>query len=867
MQTIVKQDEMKTAEVKKKQEAERAEARDCYHCGESLARGPVYREQSREGENASEDPKSFCCQGCLTAYEIISGSGNESYYRHRETYGARPRQTPEDVYRLRDTKIEADENGIKNAVFLVEGIHCASCVWLNEKVLGEVEGVLQAEVRLATGRAYLSWDTKRVDLVKLAGAAGKVGYRLIPIDESGETGYRDSSRKLLKEMTVAGFFAGNNMLVAAALYAGYFEGMEIAVKNFLHLVGFGLALPVFFYSARSFFRNALGAFRARVLTMDVPVAIGISLAFFYSVYAAFSERGEVYFDSICFIVFILLIGRFIESRLRLRGMTYLENLRQSTPDTARVIREGEPTLLAAEEIKPGDCLLIESGERTLADGVLLSPLAEVDESILTGEYRPVTKKRGETVLAGARVAGEAIRLRVLSEPGGGTIGEIRRLIEDSLKDESAVGRLAALAGRWFIAFVLLTAGATFMYRLSGGLEEAVLATVSLLIVACPCALSLAIPTAFSIAIQRAFAGGVLIKKSESLLHLSEVKNIGLDKTGTLSQGRLSLRDVYISGRLGGVHKEAALGLATRLQKMSGVRHPVASAFIRAVGENVEEVTGLGEPETEFKVDEVTYIPGRGIRAVGEEYTYYLGSGAWMESLGVSLAKEYEENFPLAANAETGLIPVYLLEERQTQDAGSIRILRGIFTLADAPRPEASRTIQDLKKIARVFLLSGDNLNNVKSFANSMGIEEYYGEVSPANKSELVGEKEKTGATCMVGDGINDTGALARARCGVSFADAQELSLNSADVLLLGNDLGRLEFLFRLARANRRVLRTNLALAFAYNLALIPLAMGGYIIPLAGAVFMSLSSITVLLCSLTLFRVPLSRPGVVTEPEK
>ena len=480
----------------------------CYHCGDDVP-------DSRRPDSADE--KQFCCEGCRAAHEIISGAGYENYYKFRTGYSPRPNEKQEaaDVLAAHEKNIPVDAENRKQGVFLLEGLHCASCVWLNEKILRSVPGMVEAEVHLATGRAYLTWDTTRITLSEIGATLRRTGYRLVPFNDSGEKKTRSASRDLLRRMVTAGFFAGNNMLISVSLYAGYLGEMERHTRNYLHLAGFLLAVPVFFYSANVFFRNAWAALRNRTLTMDLLTSLGITLAFTYSTYVALTESGEVYFDSICFIVFFVLLGRWLEQNLRLKSMEYVENLRQSAPRFARVRdADGEIRTVAAAELEPGMVIQLDPDERAPVDGVLLNAKVNLDESALTGEFRPVPRSRGEIIAAGTRVLDAPVEVRAVSTAEDGALGRIEKLASAGLR--SVPRDVMAKASRRFIAFVLMASVGVFFFWLDAGLSKAVLNTISLLIVACPCALSLAVPSAYIIALQHAFRRGCLVRNGEVL---------------------------------------------------------------------------------------------------------------------------------------------------------------------------------------------------------------------------------------------------------------------------------------------------------------------------------------------------------------
>lgn len=790
----------------------------CYHCGNPLPELPIV-----------DANHSFCCTGCNAAYRIITESGNGNYYEHREAFAPTVRDSLDrGLYEAWEKKVQI-KDGQAGGLFLVEGLHCASCVWINEKVLKSVPGVVNAAVQLSTGRARISWDPERTTLKSIAESVARIGYRLVPVD-AGDEGQSSVSRSLLRKMTVAGFFAGNVMLLSIALYAGYFNFIDRYTKNFLHLAAFLMTIPVVLYSASVFFKNAFHALRTRTLSMDVLTATGISLAFTYSTAAFLTEKGEVFFDSICFVVFIILCGRYIESRLRLKSMYYVDNLRKLTPRTALVLQGTEYTATLVEDILPGMRVRAEAGGIIPADGVLRQDAAEIEESMLTGEARPVFKRNGDILLAGVKAI-TAVEMEVTALPSQSALSKIGEMVERSLEVTPAVMRFTDRASRWFISFALVAAVLTFAFwsYYRGDLDAAILNTITLLIAACPCALSLAVPTVLTVSVQRAFSAGCLLKGNAAMEYLSKPRNIAFDKTGTLTRGEPEIVQIEIHDPL--YSRAYLVGLAALLQKKADIRHPIARAFLRYEEQRITETPVLPD------ITSVEYIPGQGVRAWSGAAEFLLGNRALLAgaNLGVPLIQEGDS------------IAVYLARRSRA----GVQLM-GVFLLRDVLRAEATDVFEKLKNY-HLTLITGDSARNAQSAASELGIEEVFSEQSPEQKLERIRALKQTGVTVMVGDGINDSIALASADVGISFANASEISLHSADVLLLKNDLRQLHYLLGLARAARRIISQNLALSFVYNMLLIPMACMGWIIPLTGALFMSISSLTVVLNALRLTR--------------
>ncbi|MCB1137965.1 MAG: heavy metal translocating P-type ATPase [Leptospiraceae bacterium] len=956
----------------------------CYHCGL-----PVEKRIERDGHN-------FCCQGCAGAYEMISGSGMLDYYEFRTEYAPRPEdRTSDEIWELiESTALRAGQDAgtaayagtdsvgrtdgiLKNdtagsstgasgpsdadskaeADFLIEGIHCSSCIWLNETMLRSLPGVLHASGNLATNRLRLGWNPHRISLKELAHRIEGLGYRLLPLKKSeASESQKNYARGLLKRMVVAGFFAGNIMLVSVSLYAGYFGTMDRFTRNFFHLVSFAFATPVMLYSAALFFRTAWASLKHGVLSMDLLTSAGLAVAYLYSIYAAFSEHGEVYFDSVCFVTFAVLAGRYLESRLKLRSLYLIDNLQQAETPFARLIEEdGTQRIVPSETLQPGQRILLKPGESLPCDSRLINESAEVEQSLLTGEFEPVLKHKGDLLLSGIRSIGE-MELEVERSGDHSALRQIQKMASESLNDSPRSQKFAELAGRYFVAFVLLASIAAFIYhyRISG-LSEAIIITVTLLIVACPCALNLAIPTAFIAGIQRSYASGILFRTGQHLETIARARRIVFDKTGTLTAGRMEIdSEHFFPESISEVDRNSLRSLARALESRSGIQHPVVRAFEQNYGSissanwNVDagglkyvpgrglhwsvsrelqermlellaslsasatdatdatDATGAsmasatsaspGGPDagTNFQKDSEsaafganpghtkgthpivadelsrTVIPDRSTLEEAQQgfevssdhkIDVYLGSFQWTSMLkdSESSAKESESRPGpfMDAQSESSLQSIAKRCSQEQKSAvvlsarfqGRLRIL-AVFVLEDALRPGAREMVQRLSRSFDLSILSGDSTEHVKRMAADLGIQEFLAQRTPEEKKQYLEELTSgKDLVLMVGDGINDSAALAKADAGISFAGGASLALHSSDILLLNNRLDDLLLMISIARSTRRKILENLGLAFAYNIALLPVAFAGWINPFLGAVFMSLSSITVIVNSI------------------
>lgn len=829
----------------------------CYHCGEIITPSTRYPLPLDKDPTPSEDgeEKLFCCKGCLQVYQLIHSSGNASYYMYRTEFAPTvDKDTTKMPYEVWDAEIIADAEGYKSASFLIQGIHCASCVWLNEQVLAQTEGIVSAEVHLATNRAYVTWDSSKITMRKISEVISAIGYIAIPVHKTKEEEAKKASRSMLMRMGTAGFFMGNIMLLSTSLYAGYFTYIDFLSKSILQYVSWAMATPVLFYSAGPFFKNAWHSLKQGFLSMDFLTAAALSLAYFYSAYVTVSGKGETYFDGICYVTFAILIGRMIETSFKTRSLFYLENLGQSLPKSVHVMQDvdgkQEETVLPVEKIKEGDVIITYPGEIVAFDGLLLHQPAEVDESMITGEYRPVEKKPQDKVLSGSRCLGSALHTEVHSTAEENTLASIARMAERNMNKMPDAQALAEKASRYFILFVFIAGISTFLFWLlfqHSGIQTAIIHTISLLIVACPCALNLSIPTAFIVALQKASSQGILIQGGPVLEMLDEVNTVVLDKTGTVTFGNMRVEKTYLA-KNSKLNEQQTNEIAIAIERASGIHHPIAAAFLDMPMAVSSESLSTEEHEKKSKelVQSFENIPGRGLKAKTKQGTFLVGSEKMMLDFKVTNLLDFRS----LPEFNKGATPVYMAKETSNGKFA----FAALFRLHDTIRPESAKVVKRLKQYGKkVVLLTGDDKIIADMVAQEIGVDECISQVSPEEKQKFISDEQAQGKkVAMVGDGMNDAVALARAEVGISFVGASEISVYSSDILLLRNNIKSLDYLFQLSKATRRRVMQNLSLSFIYNSLLIPLAFAGFIIPLVSAISMSLSSIVVVVNSFRLY---------------
>lgn len=799
----------------------------CYHCGLPLAQAGDSFAVVIDGRN-----RPMCCGGCRAVAQAIVDNGLTDYYRHRDALPDSPREALPAA--LKDLglfdhpqvqqgfvrQLGGDE---REAALLLEGITCAACVWLNESHLARQPGVLAVDINYATRRARVRWDDRRIKLSGILRAVAAIGYRAHPYDAGRSEQLAAAERRAaLWRLAVAGLGMMQVMMYALPAYLADEGSMSEDIAQLMRWAGLVLTLPVVCYSGAPFFRGSWRDLRLRRVGMDVPVALGVGAAFVASVWATFTGTGEVYFDSVTMFLFFLLCGRYLETMARQRAVRGVERLDRVLPAFAtRFVRhpESDCETVPVAALAPADVVLVKPGEAFPVDGVVLAGESRVDESLLTGESRPLSKRVGDAVTGGALNCESPLAVRVERVGEATRLAQIRRLMESAAGDKPALVQMADRVALWFVLGLLVVAGATGVYWWLADPGRALPIFVAVLVVSCPCALSLATPAALTSATGALSGLGVLVARAHAVETLARATHFVFDKTGTLTAGRMRLVE---SIALSGVDAAQALCWAAALER--GSEHAIGAGLARAAPQDLPEVS------------ELRAVPGQGLEGVVAGRRLRIGRP---EFAGALHARPLPAGLP-----EDGDTRVFLA------DADGWLC---VFRLADELRPGAAELARSLRDAGvRTTILSGDAESAVRAVAQSLCIEDARGGLTPEDKHRAILELQAAGAVvAMVGDGVNDAPVLAQAQVSVAMGGGTELARMQGDLVLLGDHLGQLAAAVRLARRSLRVIRQNLAWAFAYNLAALPLAMAGYVTPWMAGIGMSASSLLVVVNALRL----------------
>ena len=801
----------------------------CFHCG--LPLDPNFRESVPVTGRA----RSFCCHGCLAVARSIVDAGLEEYYEHRREKAVTADVVPEIVRKLGfydhpsvQKSFVRSTKDTREASLLLENIRCAACLWLNERVLRGLDGVIEVDLDYASHHARVRWDPARIKLSEILESILSIGYVAHPYDATRrEELNRIQEKRSIERLIFAGVIG---MMVMNFAIAGYVMGLGDETGELSLWVRIGRWTSLFAtttllaYPGQEFFIGAWRDLRNRRLGMDVPIVLGLSFAYLGSLHTTWSQSGEVYYDSIAMFVFLVLLARRIELRGRVRAADALDRVGKILPRLAtRLDADGEQEVLVTD-LAPGDRVRVHPGEIVPADGRLIDGRSTFDESLLTGEPLPVARQPGDMLIGGTCNVDQTVILEVEKDTGDSTVAEIHRLLMRGMREAPRYAVLAQRAAAWFVAVVLLIAAVTATTWLLIDPALALPNTVAVLIVTCPCAFALATPVAAAIGVGRLADAGMLAVRSDAIEHLALCDTFAFDKTGTLTLGELRVEQIATFGNLDAAQ---AVMLAAALEAHS--EHPIGKALRAQHQGPVREVS-----------DHLNRV-GEGIQGTIDDTIWRIGKPAFVLP-AASLPR-------LQADHPTLMSSAYVVVALCDMDGNG-----ALFALSDQMRPGVQELLATLRDrgVRHIALLSGDSQESVQQFARNLDFDEALGDQKPSDKLMWIRSRQRDGArVAMAGDGINDAPTLAAADVSVSFAHATELAQVSSGLLVLGNDLGVIGEMRVLAEKTRRIMRQNLGWAAAYNFLAVPAAALGMIAPWGAAIGMSLSSLLVVLNALRL----------------
>ena len=770
----------------------------------------------REGE------LNFCCKGCQGIYHLLKDEGLDSFYdKLGDEKLAPPTQQFEesknfDSPAFYSRYVSVNDEGFSEVSLIIEGIHCSACVWLNEKALHKMDGVLEAHINHTNNKARIVWDDETVKLSQIIDMIRAIGYDAFPYDPEIQEARAEKERKdYYLRIAVAVFAMMNIMTIAVAQYAGFFTGMAQNIKNILNVAEWVLSTPVLFYSGWVFFRGAYYGVKTKSVNMDILVATGASLTYLYSIYITLLEKGEAYFDSVTMIITFVLVGKFLEVLSKKSAADTLDVLSKHVPGEVTLLENGEQKTVSVNDVKAGDVILLKAGEKVAIDGVVQEGEGSFDESSLTGESEPIYKRPDDHVISGTTSIDAVVRYRATKDFEHSTLSNILTMLERSMAKKPHIEQVANRLSEYFSTVILLLALGTFLvwWFWPHSFETAFMVGISVIVIACPCALALATPVATLVGLGQGAKRGILFKEAAQLETLAEVDTLVLDKTGTITEGRPQVV------RAEWFDAESERGRHIRMLQalLNASKHPVALG----VADHLNSDNPVAFPI----LDEVRQIAAKGMVARCEAQMISGGNRALMREQGIAVENEGAHTLFYFAVADR---------------------MVARFELADLPKSDAPEVVRALKHAGiDVIMLTGDHDAAAKHIAEAVGIEHYHAELTPEQKADMIAQMQEQGRrVVMAGDGVNDILALAQSEIGIAMGNGSDIAIDVSDVVLMNDTLTSLEESFRIGRATYRLVRQNLGLSLVYNAVTIPLAMAGYIIPLIAAISMSLSSLLV-----------------------
>ena len=730
-----------------------------------------------------------------------------------------------DDERIQESFVRKVDAVTRETTLLVEGITCPSCIRKIEQSLAGLPGVSGCSINFSNHQASVRWNAGRVRISEILDNIARLGYRAYPWEGQREQArFAEQRRSGLLRIGLAGVLAMQVMMISVGLYAGESYGIDRELRDFLRWVAALLTLPVLLYCARPFFTGAFYDLRRLRPGMDVPVCLGISMAFAGSVWATWTQSEHIYFDSVVMLVFFLSLSRYLEFMARHKANGQLAGLKKIIPATAvRLVGEGSGQVretVPVARLQAGDCVAVRPGEIIPADGTVIRGQTQVNEAIITGESLPVSKGPGARLVGGSANMTSPLQVRVDKAGEGSVLMNITGMAEQAQAHKSRLTGFADRVASWFILCVLALAGLVGLYWWHADPASVLPVTISVLVVTCPCALALAMPSAVTSASAALMKRGIACKSSDALEQVAGADEFIFDKTGTLTTGNLQLADVTPCS---GMDARRCLAVAAALERDS--EHPVGRALVRSCSTD------------DIAADGVLNHPGGGISGSVGQRRYFLGSQRFIEMQTGNTQLPGTPGIAAATRA-------FLADENDILAA---------FTFTDQLRPGAADLVRHVSNSGkRVILLSGDQRDAVADIAAHLEFNEFHSGLEPAGKLEFLNRRTRAGhVTVMLGDGINDAPVMAAAAVAVSMNDAADLAKVHSDIVILNDNMENASFIVLLAHRTMKIIRQNIAWAIGYNLVALPAACLGYLAPWMAAIGMSLSSLVVIFNALRL----------------
>ncbi|MEA2050082.1 MAG: heavy metal translocating P-type ATPase [Campylobacterota bacterium] len=779
----------------------------CTHCHLEFDESVMIKEK--------ENPElNFCCNGCQGVYHLLKDDGLDNFYDKmgNNTISA-PLAVGEDssnfdMDSFKQRYIKQTNEGFNKVDLIIEGIHCAACIWLNEKVLDQTDGIVEASINFTNNKAKIIWDDDIIKLSQIIDKIRGIGYNAYPYDrtESEQKATKNQKDYFLR-MSIAIFASMNIMMIGVAKYTGFFTGMEADVLKLVHMAEFIFATPVLFYSGWIFFRGAYYGLKNKIINMDFLVATGATLTYIYSLFILFGFNGHSYFDSVAMIITFVLVGKYLEVIGKKGAVDTMDKIKSQIPLEATVLKDGGKTVVSLDQIQVGDIIEVKNGEKASVDGELITGETIFDESSISGESIPVSKKDGAKIYSGTINVGAVIRYKALKDYANSTLNNIVELLEDSLNSKPEIENTTNELSKYFSIVILSLALISFFswYFYNNDFENALIIAISVIVIACPCALALATPIASLIGISWLSKEGLLFKEAKFIETFAKADTVVLDKTGTITTGKLSVVKANIKEL-----NDEDINLIYSLCDSS--THPVSISVKKYLQEHYTQLKHLD-------LESIEQLPALGMEAKYKNQTIFGGKVENQDS------NKYQSTL------------YHFIKDG---------VEKARFELEDTLKPEAKETIEYLKsQNIDIIMCSGDNENVTSKIAKQVGISNFKSQMKPIDKANFISElKNQNKIVIMAGDGVNDALALSRADISIAMGNGADISIAISDVVILNDNLDGLKKSFFISKRTYSFIKQNLTISLFYNIITIPIAIAGYVIPLVAALSMSLSSLLV-----------------------
>lgn len=800
----------------------------CFHCGQAIPKGDLVLKSIKGEEQA------FCCNGCASVCDVIHEAGMESFYKRTpdgELLSPPPPPNKDiEFFDYDEVQSQFVDNltDRREITLMSEAIHCAACVWLIEHTMAKMDGLLLARVNFTNKQIKIRWDNSKTKLSEIIKKLNSIGYDATPYDPSAsEEAYKKANRDLLYRLGFAGFAMMNVMWFSVALYSGAAEDAEY--RSYFHWLQFIIATATLAYSGQPFLKGAITAIRSRTVGMDVSISLGMLTTYFYSFWVTLdpSHSGDVYYDTLIDFMFLLLIGRYLEAISKNKAIDASRRLMDLQPKVARKIVDGIESVLPVRTLLKGDLIVVKPGEQIPVDGIIHQGQSMVNESMLSGESKEISKKTADQVIAGTLNVDGHLVIQVEKILQDTQLGKIVHMVEEAQGSKAPIQCTADKIMPVFVSTTISLAFASFVFWLfMEDIEFAIITATAVLIITCPCAFGLATPMAIAVASGVSARNGILVKNGTVLEILHQIDHFVFDKTGTLTKGEMKVvAEAYVIES----DREELIKAAASIEHLS--EHSLG----KAIAQSVKAELNLGANDW-LTVEGFKIVPGKGVEGTIDSHLYQIGTAGWLQSLGMNIPAELDKK--AKENAELAHTAVWICKDSA---------IMGVLFLEDEIRPEAIELIARLKaKGKQVTLLSGD-LNVVANrVAEQLGGMNVIAEVLPEDKNEVIKSlQEKDQTVAMTGDGVNDAPALVRANVGIALGSGTDVSMESADIVLMNNELLAVDTAVELSARTLKTIKQNIASSIGYNLIMVPLAMSGVLTPLIAAITMPLSSLVVI----------------------